>query len=181
MFNKQFKTKAFRYLFLLASVFVFGLISISGSVYANTIEVDVEATVTCMFVLEPGDSVQFGNIYIKSGGDAGTVSIDKDTGEVTWNGGVVNVEKANSQLGSLKLVAPRPGELGITYPEQVNLTNNLDSSKNVVFSPAAAVNSVTITGYNEVLEIKVGGMLQLNANTMEGIYSGNVAITVDYI
>ena len=183
MFNK-----ILRYLFLMAAVCAFSLVSTGQNTYADSqsssAEVNVGATVTCMVVLTSGDSLEFGNININSGADAGNVVIDETNGEITLTGDIISVD-GTSQLGSLSLVAPRPGTLNITYPPQIDLYNSTDSSRTVSFSPMIAVNnlttnSISLSNYNEEAEIKVGGTLALAAKTMEGSYSGTFTITLNY-
>lgn len=150
----------------------------SVSAYAGSAAVDVNVTFTRALVVIAGDPIQFGNVLIN--GNAGTVNLNKLTSEVTWSGGVVNVDQAVSQRGFINFIAPRPGTVGITYPSQVTLTNTLIPSSQVTFSPAPEVTSRVISAYNEDVTIRIGGSLNFDVNTMEGLYNGSVTVTVDY-
>lgn len=146
---------------------------------ANTAGVDVNVTFTRALVVIAGDPIQFGNITINA--NAGTVNLDKNTSEVSWSGGVMSADQTTSQRGFINFIAPRPGNVGITYPAQVDLHNSVDNTQTVTFSPAPEVTSRTISAYNENVEIKIGGSLNFPINTMEGLYNGVVPVTVDYI
>lgn len=152
---------------------------ISATAGANTAGVDVNVTFTRALVVIAGDPIQFGNVLINA--NAGTVNIDKATSEVTWSGGVMSADQTTSQRGFINFIAPRPGNVGITYPAQIDLHNSVDNTQVVTFSPAPEVTSKTISAYNENVEIMIGGSLNFGINTMEGLYNGVVPVTVDYI
>ena len=145
---------------------------------AESAAVDVNVTFTRALVVIAGDPIQFGNVLIN--GNAGTVNIDKDDGTVTSSGGVVSVDQTTSQRGFISFIAPRPGNVGITYPAQIDLINP-SSTSTVTFSPASEVNSRPISVHNENVEIKLGGSLNFGVNTQEGLYNGAVVVTVDYV
>lgn len=151
----------------------------SFNVQADTAAVDVNVTFTRALVVIAGDPIQFGNVVIN--GNAGTVNIDKSNSDVTWSGGVMSVDQTTSQRGFVSFIAPRPGNVGITYPAQVEMHNSVDNTQTVTFSPAPEVTSRVISAYNENVEIKIGGSLNFGINTMEGLYNGVVPVTVDYI
>lgn len=95
-------------------------------------------------------------------------------------GGVISIDQTTSQRGFINFIAPRPGTVGITYPSNITLTNVNDSSATVTFSPASEVTSRVISAYNEDVIINIGGSLNFDINTTEGLYNGSVLITVDY-
>lgn len=146
---------------------------------AESAAVDVNVTFTRALVVIAGDPVQFGNVLIN--GNAGTVNIDKDTGTVTSSGGVISIDQTTSQRGFVSFIAPRPGNVGITYPAQIALTSGVDNPSTVTFSPATEVNSLNVTRHNELVEIKIGGSLNFDLNTQEGLYNGAVLVEVDYV
>ncbi len=152
---------------------------LAPAAYAESAAVDVNVTFTRALVVIAGDPVQFGNVLIN--GNAGTVNIDKDDGTVTSSGGVISVDQVTSQRGFVSFIAPRPGNVGITYPAQIDLANSEDPTATVTFSPATEVNSLVINAHNEFVEIKIGGSLNFGINTREGLYNGAVLIEVDYV
>lgn len=160
-----------------AAASALGLMSFNA--YASTAAVDVNVTFTRALVVIAGDPIQFGNVVINA--NAGTVNLDKMTSDVTWSGGVMSVDQTTSQRGFISFIAPRPGNVGITYPAQVSMHNSVDNTQTVTFSPAPEVTSKVISAYNENVEIRIGGSLNFGINTMEGLYNGVVPITVDYI
>ena len=141
-------------------------------------EISVNVTFSRALIVYAGDPIQFGNILINA--NAGTVNLDKDTGALTYSGGVVAADGATASRGYIGFVAPRPGSLGITYESVVPLTNT-NTGDIVNFSPAAKVNNYTVTTYNDEVTIEVGGSLNFPINTTEGLYSGSLTLTVDYI
>lgn len=145
---------------------------------AESAAVDVNVTFTRALVVIAGDPIQFGNVLIN--GNAGTVNIDKDDGTVTSSGGVISVDQTTSQRGFVSFIAPRPGNVGITYPAQIDLINTASPST-VTFSPASEVTTRPISVHNENVEIKLGGSLNFGVNTQEGLYNGAVVVTVDYV
>jgi hypothetical protein len=144
---------------------------------ANSAEVSVNVTFSRALVVTAGDPVQFGNILIN--GNAGTVNLDKDTGALTYSGGVMNADSATASRGYITFIGPRPGNVGITYENSVVLTN-ATTNTTVTFSPATEVSSYNISAHNENVQIKIGGSLNFDVNTAEGLYSGSVTIGVDY-
>ncbi len=156
---------------------LFGILVPAAS--AESAAVDVNVTFTRALVVIAGDPVQFGNVLIN--GNAGTVNINKDNGTVTSSGGVVSVDQTTSQRGFVSFIAPRPGNVGITYPAQIDLVNTDDPGSTVTFSPATEVNSLAVSAHNEFVEIKIGGSLNFGINTREGLYNGAVLIEVDYV
>lgn len=153
-----------------------GMLSVNA--HAESAAVDVNVTFTRALVVIAGDPIQFGNVLIN--GNAGTVNLDKSTSEVTWSGGVINVDQTVSQRGFINFIAPRPGTVGITYPAQIQLTNVHNPAATVTFSPAPEVTSRVISLYNEDVTINIGGSLNFDINTTEGLYNGSVLVTVDY-
>ncbi len=166
-----------RLLLPLATAASLGMLGLDAQ--AQTAAVDVNVTFTRALVVIAGDPIQFGNIVVN--GNAGTVNLDKNDSSVTYSGGVMSIDTTTSQRGFVSFIAPRPGNVGITYPSSINLANSNDPTSIVTFSPAPAVTSRVISFYNENVEIRIGGSLNFPVNTMEGLYSGAVPITVDYI
>lgn len=144
---------------------------------ANNAEVEVRATFTRALVVTAGDPIIFGNILTNT--NAGTVSIDKNTGTVTYSGGALSVDDQNSQRGYITFIGPRPGNVGITYDSSITLSHSTESAT-VDFSPATEVTSRAISAYNEFVRIEIGGTISFPTNVTEGLYSGSVTITVDY-
>ncbi len=141
--------------------------------------IDVNVTFTRALVVIAGDPIQFGAVVIN--GNAGTVNIDKDDGTLTYSGGVISADQSTSQRGYISFIGPRPGNVGITYPAQIELVNQADPGSTVTFSPSTEVTTRAISVHNENVEIKVGGSLNFNINTREGLYNGSVLIQVDYV
>jgi len=167
--------------YLLGTLTIFALLAGSWAPIASaqSAAVDVNVTFTRALVVIAGDPVQFGNVLIN--GNAGTVNIDKNDGTVTSSGGVISIDQVTSQRGFISFIAPRPGNVGITYPAQIDLVNQDDPGSTVTFSPATEVNSRVISIHNENVEIKIGGSLNFGVNTREGLYNGAVLVTVDYV
>ena len=168
--------KSFHYSLTAALVLCLALGATPAS--AESAAVDVNVTFTRALVVIAGDPIQFGNVLIN--GNAGTVNIDKDDGTVTSSGGVISVDQTTSQRGFVSFIAPRPGNVGITYPAQIDLINTASPST-VTFSPASEVTTRPISVHNENVEIKLGGSLNFGVNTQEGLYNGAVVVTVDYV
>ncbi len=171
MFKKIFLTLAL----VAMSCMLFASNSFAG---ANSAEVEVRATFSRALIVTAGDPIIFGNILTNS--NAGTVSIDKQTSDITFSGGVVNVDDTNSQRGYISFVGPRPGNVGITYDGTVPLTHDSVAGATVNFAPAAKVTAYNISIYNEFVQIEIGGTVSFGSDVTEGLYSGSVTITVDY-
>lgn len=170
------KIKTFRHLFLIEALIAFCLVSTVGGAFAGSVELPVRASFERALVVTAGDPIVFGHILVN--GNAGSVSIDKDTSNVTWSGGVVSVDQTNSERGFISFIGPRPGNVGITYDSSVPMLNAEGATVN--FTPAPEVSSHNISRYNEEVVIKVGGTISFSPNTMEGSYAGSVTISVDY-
>ena len=172
MFTKKPIIKTIRNLYLLAILVVFSLVSTAGNALsANSAEVSISASFERALVVQAGDPITFGNILTNT--NAGSVSINKITSEITWSGGVVSVDQGNSKRGYINFIGPRPGNVGITYDSTV-LLKHTQTAATVTFAPAAEVTSKNIANYNEDVKIYIGGTLTFGTNVTEGMYTGSV-------
>lgn len=187
MFTKSL-IKTIGNFFLIATLCAF----IGSNVYADDervagddVNIDVKAQISSIFVVTPGDPVLFGDIQIPAN-SAGTVELDPDTGDPTIGGDVVAVEGV-TQAGTVDYIAPVPGDITVTYPASIMLTNtSSDSSDQIEYNPKSNQKDlnndvITIDVYNKPGEVRMGGLLTITAGSDEGEYTGVLNIALDRV
>jgi spore coat protein U-like protein len=140
---------------------------------STTVKVSVNAVKA--LTLAAKQDLDFGQILLSGGSDTSTVSMDL-AGVVSCGDGltcsgvprpaIMNVAGSNGQVVRI-FVAPS------------DLINATDGSK-LRFTPVAPA-SVTLTNSGQPgKDFNVGGSIDIPATTTDGLYSGNIEVTVDY-
>jgi hypothetical protein len=186
MFTKSL-IKTIGNFFLIATLCAF----IGSNVYADdprvtgdNVDIDVKANISSIFVVEPGDAVLFGDIQLPANG-AGTVTLGAVSGIIdAFDGDIVAVEGPDIQAGTVTYIAPVPGQITVTYPPALDLTN-VDSGDIITYSPESDQfgngDVIDIAGYNEAGTVRMGGVLDIPADSDEGEYTGVLNIQLDRI
>ncbi len=183
MFTKSIKTIG--NLFLIATICAFvgtSAFADDPKVQSNNADIDVQANISSIFVVEPGDAVLFGDIQIPANG-AGVVTLNAATGEADWTGDIVSIEEP-TQSGTVTYIAPVPGQISVSYAATLDLTN-VATGDIITYEPASDqvpnADIVDIAGYNEAGTVKMGGVLTIPADSDEGEYTGVLNIQLDRI
>ena len=153
------------------------MLMLSQNAYAQSAVIDINIASKSNLNGINYEPIKFGNILIDK--NYGTVRLDKNTCAITWSNGIVSVDETFSQCGLINFIAPYPGNVQITYPKEIILNNTIANSK-IIFHPEIEMKK-KIIGYNESIEIKIGGLLEFKINTNEGFYNGSIDIMLDYI
>jgi spore coat protein U-like protein len=135
----------------------------------------INVTVTRYLSIVNTSSMEFGSISVSA--TAGTVVLGTDG--MRFSTGGVTINPAGSFTPATFVIAGKPdANFVIKLPEQVTLR---DGQGNIIkvdnFSSSAQTGQLDANG---VLEIKVGGQINLDPNQTSGDYSGTLIVELHY-
>jgi spore coat protein U-like protein len=155
----------------------FALLGAASTTHVQAATTTVQASVKVVksLTLTSKQNLDFGTILLSGSPSPSTVSIS-GSGAISCGSGltcsgavtpaIFNVQGSNAQTVQI-------------FAVQSDLTNAVDGSK-LRFTPTAP-DSITLTNSGAPgKDFNVGGSIAIPSNASEGVYTGNVEVTVDY-
>jgi len=163
---------------LVAAIAVFGSL-VAGNAYATSGTIDVEADVVLQSTLplSSGSSLSFGTATITA--SPGMLTMPTDNDIVSFSGGITDVDLSTARRGSFSLTAPDAGTFQITFKGRTTMANFKDASKTLYLAPAVSLVNPVATYKNQSIDVYVGGVIMIPANTSVGAYHGVISVSVD--
>ena len=154
------------------------LCAATPAVAAPTQSATVKASVVKPLVLTWEQDLKLGDILLKPGSWAGaTVSISR--------AGVFNCSNANTSCSGVRqvaryFVAGSNNQIVRISAPNITLVNQSDSTKTLILT-VDSPGTITLPNSGQPgVAFSLGGSINLNSTTAEGVYAGTFNVTVDY-
>jgi hypothetical protein len=145
---------------------------------AATTDATGRAVLLIPLTLTKIDDLDFGTMV--SGGSSGMVSLDATSSNRVFAGGVTGVTSAAGHRGYFAGAGSPSQQVIVTISAPPTLDDGLGNSITVLAltqdgSPIRSIDPVSRSFF-----VGVGGILMLNANQPDGLYSANFSVTAQY-
>ena len=154
------------------------LCAATPAVAAPTQSATVKASVVKPLVLTWEQDLKLGDILLKPGNWSGaTVSISR--------AGVFNCANANTSCSGIRqvaryVVAGSNNQIVRISAPNITLVNQSDSTKTLILT-VDSPGTITLPNSGQPgVPFSLGGSINLNSTTAEGVYAGTFNVTVDY-
>jgi hypothetical protein len=167
-----------RHLFIAAAM-ASAAVPAAAAPVAATNDATGRAVLLVPLTLTKIDDLDFGTMI--SGSSSGTVSLDATTSNRLFAGGVTGVPSAPGHRGYFGGAGSPSQQVIVTITAPLTLSDGSGNNITVLAltqdgSPIRSIDPVTRSFF-----VGVGGILMLNANQPDGLYSANFTVTANYL
>lgn len=145
---------------------------------AATTDATGRAVLLIPLTLTKIDDLDFGTMV--SGGSSGMVSLDATTSNRVFAGGVTGVTSAAGHRGYFAGAGSPSQQVIVTINAPASLDDGVGNHITVLALTQDGSPIRSIDPINRDFFVGIGGILMLNANQPDGLYSANFSVTAQY-